>query len=544
MWLAVRLPGFLIGLLCGVIANNLPYHTASSEAFRLEMLIGGWIGFLFSDSMLHDDHRQSSDDHGQSRKEGSPLWRRFLPVNSLINGILMALAAWLILGDSYQQRGVVIGGIGTLLLSIALAPTEQIHLRRLLKRYVFEPIGKCLRTSLPVRVRDLGKHLHTYLPVHVRDVGKRLWYLPRGNFGIMDLVGSSAWQKHLKNGLLVGLAYAICDKLIQGPHDAWLINLFYILRDSTRYTLLGILLSVLLLNDRGEIRPSEMIVWSWSRFWRFLTWRKHLKNSLLVLLYVSLIYGLSYGLNNGLKYDLLGDGLPNGVAFGISFGFSIACCYWLILGLFQGLSSESMDNKERIRPNEGIRRSLRNMLIMTIIGFCIGVPLYVISNTLAMGLKEGIRTPLSTWVKPQKQRPASSGSLISLSHGVSPKKPASQPSSLATKEILALSKGVVNGWRIGLSYCWIAGIVAGLLLAILSGGLAYLRHSLLRLLLWRTGVCPLNIPHFLDYTAERILLRKVGGGVCLLTYAPPALLLFFASYLILFHLILVEIYGD
>jgi hypothetical protein len=34
----------------------------------------------------------------------------------------------------------------------------------------------------------------------------------------------------------------------------------------------------------------------------------------------------------------------------------------------------------------------------------------------------------------------------------------------------------------------------------------------LRVLLWREGAIPWNYPHFLDYAAQHILLRKVGGG--------------------------------
>ena len=50
------------------------------------------------------------------------------------------------------------------------------------------------------------------------------------------------------------------------------------------------------------------------------------------------------------------------------------------------------------------------------------------------------------------------------------------------------------------------------LIALLLGGLACLRHGVLRFLLWRAGSIPWNYPRFLDYAAEHILLRKVGGG--------------------------------
>jgi hypothetical protein len=47
---------------------------------------------------------------------------------------------------------------------------------------------------------------------------------------------------------------------------------------------------------------------------------------------------------------------------------------------------------------------------------------------------------------------------------------------------------------------------------LLKGGLASFQHSVLRFLLWRTGSVPWHYVPFLDYAAERILLRKVGGG--------------------------------
>src|SRR5205807_1227964 len=56
------------------------------------------------------------------------------------------------------------------------------------------------------------------------------------------------------------------------------------------------------------------------------------------------------------------------------------------------------------------------------------------------------------------------------------------------------------------------GLLLGVILGMLNGGVAFIEHFILRLLLWRANRMPLNYPHFLDYAAERILLRKVGGG--------------------------------
>lgn len=51
-----------------------------------------------------------------------------------------------------------------------------------------------------------------------------------------------------------------------------------------------------------------------------------------------------------------------------------------------------------------------------------------------------------------------------------------------------------------------------LAIGIHKGGEAYVKHVLLRFMLWSGGHIPWNYPRFLDDAAERLLLRKVGGG--------------------------------
>jgi predicted NACHT family NTPase len=48
--------------------------------------------------------------------------------------------------------------------------------------------------------------------------------------------------------------------------------------------------------------------------------------------------------------------------------------------------------------------------------------------------------------------------------------------------------------------------------ALRLGGFACLQHLALRFALWRSGALAWNIAAFLDEAADRILLRKVGGG--------------------------------
>ena len=66
----------------------------------------------------------------------------------------------------------------------------------------------------------------------------------------------------------------------------------------------------------------------------------------------------------------------------------------------------------------------------------------------------------------------------------------------------------------------------GLLFGLLGGLRPFLQHFTLRFWLWRTGSLPWNLIAFLDEAAERLLLRKVGGGYI---FVHRLLLEYFAS---------------
>jgi serine/threonine protein kinase/DNA polymerase III delta prime subunit len=55
-------------------------------------------------------------------------------------------------------------------------------------------------------------------------------------------------------------------------------------------------------------------------------------------------------------------------------------------------------------------------------------------------------------------------------------------------------------------------IVIALAVAFLFGGMAVIKHVIMRLILARSRDLPLNMARFLDYASDTILLRKVGGG--------------------------------
>jgi hypothetical protein len=67
---------------------------------------------------------------------------------------------------------------------------------------------------------------------------------------------------------------------------------------------------------------------------------------------------------------------------------------------------------------------------------------------------------------------------------------------------------VIGGPILGL----ILGPMFGLNIGLAFGGFAVVQHFALRFVLSRNGLLPWKLVSFLDYAAERIFLRKVGGG--------------------------------
>jgi hypothetical protein len=87
-------------------------------------------------------------------------------------------------------------------------------------------------------------------------------------------------------------------------------------------------------------------------------------------------------------------------------------------------------------------------------------------------------------------------------------------------------KSGIGRWHVRPSIGLVFGLVFGLLVGLHVGGETCLKHIVLRLWLIRTGSTPWKYVRFLDYAAERILLRKVGGGY---TFIHRMLLEYFAA---------------
>lgn len=171
-----------------------------------------------------------------------------------------------------------------------------------------------------------------------------------------------------------------------------------------------------------------------------------------------LLGGLFIGLLAGLLVGLLGwQGV--GPFFGLLFGLLGLLLVELLFLLFSGLSGEPGIGKTTA-PNQGIRLSLKNAL----------------RGGLFVGLLFGL--------------------LVELLVGL----------------LVGLYSRLPFGLFVGLLFGLSGGLLVGLLFGMLYGGNTVIQHFILRYILARNNLLPWKLSPFLDYCADRVFLRKVGGG--------------------------------
>lgn len=209
-----------------------------------------------------------------------------------------------------------------------------------------------------------------------------------------------------------------------------------------------------------EIRPAETFAWSWRKMGRNCV--KFLGLGLLSSLLVGLLLGLSLGLYlwvmHGMKSEvslLLTGTLLEGLQLALPLSPFFALVSGLLGALTGGLSSDIMHERNLTTPNQGIRLSARYSMLIGSMCMIIG---------------------------------GSVGALLG-----------------------ALITGTYDP-KLVLTYGLIFGVLIGLVSGLRTGGIACIQHMVLRWLFWDNNFLPWNYVRFLDYAAEHLLLRKVGGG--------------------------------
>jgi hypothetical protein len=270
-------------------------------------------------------------------------------------------------------------------------------------------------------------------------------------------------------GLLAGLLIGLFPFVIWGILSQW--------NPSHLLLIVMALPAGLRIGFKRKIDPVEATTWTW----------RGLRLGLLVGSFVGIAAGIlavyaiwlshgqvTFGMWSGAP-SVEGDDLRPAIVDGIIDAGAIGFVVGLIIVLLRGFSSRKIDEKYRSKPNQGIWRSSRNSGLFASIAFLISTLIFVLFIFLAF---------LSwSWV-----------SIDGL--------PASPPPAHV----------YVDLWVYLMLIIVLILIVATPFVGLSMGGATTIQHLILRLFLWQRKSIPWKYVQFLDYAAERILLRKVGGG--------------------------------
>jgi hypothetical protein len=231
---------------------------------------------------------------------------------------------------------------------------------------------------------------------------------------------------------------------------------------------------------KRKIEPVEASSWSWTELRRGISRWVFIGIGLLVEVMVVFPFLLT-------SHDV---SLANFLAFALSSVFQLVLVVLLVSGVTRGLSMRIPDVQQAVTPNQGTWRSARYGVVMALITAGIAAVLTGASDFLAY---YWFPLHLGSSIKPLGiDREAVS--IMSHLLGVSP---------TTSQEFW-----ILHALFWGLTDAAIPALAVGLA----CGGAAFVQHFVLRCLLWYAGCIPFNYARFLDYAAERILLRKVGGG--------------------------------
>jgi len=247
-------------------------------------------------------------------------------------------------------------------------------------------------------------------------------------------------------------------------------------------------------------------------------------------------WGLAAGLTFGLTFGLtigLAAGLATGLAAGLAFGPTVGLTFGLIAllaGLAFGLPSRLVTDRNKIRVIETLSWSWSKAMLGLGIGLAFGLVGGLVAELVAglaggqrLGLFAGLFVGLIFGVLR-----GLAGGEVKVEKRITPNQGIRQSAhnAICVGVIVGSSGGLLVGLvRLTMGYIWIGGMrigspadglalgaTVGLAAGLIFGGITCIQHLVLRLILSRTGCLPWNLVHFLDYAAERIFLRKVGGG--------------------------------
>lgn len=328
-WLAVLLPGIVIGALPGLLMSI--FFTRGNLSFIQQDTVYGMVmGCLFSNrqpATLSADLSPSSPDHSIT----SPVKRGSLPIALFVS---LTILVWI-----GSQQGWTAGLISGLLLGILSLPIQK-----LLQKLDSSP------RPLPDPKNNHPHPLKKLFP-----------------------------PEHIKKSLPIGIACGLTTivSLLLNPDVPKNTLTFFLtlgLRDSVNNILLGMVLSVLLKNNTGLIYCADIVSWSWKRFFRTFKFIDVFYN-LLVGLMIDIIFE-----GNQLFQGNLSDIIRSAVGPTVLITISIR----VIAAIFQGIASTKLSDHHRSAPNEGMKRSFFHGNVCFALGLVIFACFTLIISVLSL----------------------------------------------------------------------------------------------------------------------------------------------------------------
>lgn len=147
---------------------------------------------------------------------------------------------------------------------------------------------------------------------------------------------------------------------------------------------------------------------------------------------------------------------------------------WMLPGLALALLMGAQVQTVEVRqvPEQGVSRSIRNAMVIGIVGLMGGVVLLMLMAVAAVRVTRG------TWMY-----------------------------DIYSDIVLGMS-----WWQLGVLALTIVGAFDFLPVLLMMGWLDTLQYTVLRVMLWAMGRLPWRAVRFLDYCVDRIFLRRAGGG--------------------------------
>lgn len=346
LWLTMRLPAVLLGMLLSVLIIFI-VGVYDSASLLLAALLGGFVG----DVLIQQRETQTLG-----------ITRRFPMLGSVLLGLLSAASIGLHLGSTnaqvdpfvpYSLRDWLSGGIISGFLIGLSGWFTQLLLPRVSWPGVAPRLPQKARRFLLMTIQRVFQNVHRFLSLTIQSV-------------FLGLVLGAA--SGLSNGLSLGLSHGLSLGLfkVSGLGLAEGLNFGF----SAGVT--GLFIRIILEPTSSTFRLAERLHWSARHLFSF----QHLLRSTFVALSFLLFLEVSNHFAQG----------PN---FALSGGLSLGLGYWLFFGFYSGLVQNALEDQDRRAFNQGIRRSLRNGAIISCVTGLLIAAMIIVGNHIAYCLAVG-----------------------------------------------------------------------------------------------------------------------------------------------------------